>query len=110
MTVSTAISSAMSANMAIDVQGRTIESLCAKRGGRHARARPGPLEVESADSAVDVENFSDQPQPRTDARSHRRRIDLVERHAAGRCLRVVVAAIAGDGESPRHERGRQLPG
>src|SRR5436189_98874 len=37
MTVSTPMSTAMSANMAIDVQGRTIEPLCAKRGTGHRR-------------------------------------------------------------------------
>src|SRR4051812_1995660 len=107
MTVSTAMSAAMSANMAMDVQGRTINSLCAKRRGSHVRARPRPLEIEPADPAVDIQYLADERQAVTDARSHRGGIDLVERDAAGRHFGVVVAAIAGDVERPLHERVRQ---
>src|SRR4051812_48544459 len=100
MIVSTAISTAISANIAMDVQGRTMPSLCAKGGGRHVRARPGPLKIEAADPPVDVEDLADERQPGTHTRPHRRRIDFVERDAAGGDLGVVVAAIAFHGERP----------
>ena len=93
----------------MDVQGRTIKSLCAKRGGSDVRARPRPLEIEAADPAVDIQYFADERQAVTHALPHRRRIDLVERDAAGRHFRVVVAAVAGDVERPLHERMRQRP-
>src|SRR5262252_11205955 len=97
---------AMGANMAIDVQGRTTGPLCAKRTRGHPRARPGPLEIETADTSVDVENLSDEPQPPTHTRPHRRRIDFVHRDAARRCFGVVVAAIANHVQRPVDERMR----
>src|SRR6516162_7931058 len=100
MTVSTAMSTAMNANMAIDVPGRTIEPLCANGRGAYARARPRPLEVETANTAVDVEDLAHQKESRPDPRGHRGRIDLVERNASGRHLGVVVAARPLDGERP----------
>src|SRR6185312_17240307 len=103
MIVSTAMRTAMKANIAIDVQGR-IRSLCAKRAGGDARARPRPLKVEAADAAVDVEDLADEPQSRAHTRRHRRWIDLVERHAAGSGFRVVVAAVADDVQRPRGQR------
>src|SRR2546423_9877686 len=109
MIVSTAISTAISANMAIDVHGRTIPPLCAKRGSRHVAARPRPLKIEPPNAAVHVEDLADERQPRTDARLHRRWVDLVERHAAGRDLGVGVAAIAFDRKRPLDERMRQAP-
>src|SRR5215472_14196526 len=107
MTVSTAINTAMSANMAMDVHGRTIGPLCAKGRSRDPRARPGPLEIEPADAAVDVEDLPHERQPRTHPGLHRRWIDFVERHATGCRLGDVVAAIARDAERPLHERMRQ---
>src|SRR5207247_111796 len=74
------------------------------RSPRHARARPGPLKIEAADAAIDVENLSHQIQPCTDARLHRRRVDLAERYSTGRHLGVVIAACARDRERPRDER------
>src|SRR5258708_29286151 len=53
-----------------------------QRPAREMRARPGPLEVEAADSSVHVEDLADQGQSRTHARLHRRRIDLGEVDAA----------------------------
>jgi hypothetical protein len=64
------------------------------------RARPRPLKIESADAAVHVEHLADEIEPRADARLHRRRVDLVERHTAGRGLRVAVPAAAGDRQRP----------
>src|SRR5215831_12692852 len=109
MTVSTAMSTAMNANIAIDVVGRTIKSLCANGCGADARARPCPLEVETADPAVDVENLADQKESGPDPRRHRGRIDLVERHASSRHLGVVVAARALDGERPTDQRVDETP-
>src|SRR5436309_7286765 len=101
------MSSAMSANVAMDAHGRTIRPLCAKRRRGDVRARPRPLKVEAADAAVDVENLADERQPLTDSGTHRRRIDFVERDAARRNLGVVVATIAGNVEWPVHKRVRQ---
>jgi hypothetical protein len=62
------------------------------------------LEVEAADPSADVQHFADEVQARAPAGRHRRRIDLVEIHAAGGRLRVVVAAAAADVERPLDER------
>src|SRR5215813_3305155 len=94
MRVSTPINSAMSANMAMDVQGRTIDSLCAKGRSGDSSARPGPLKIEATDTPVDVENLPDERQPLAHPRTHRRRIDFVERDASSRRFGDVVAAIA----------------
>src|SRR5215471_14233307 len=109
MTVSTAMSTAINANMAIDVPGRTIEPLCANGRGAYARARPRPLEVEATDPAVDVEDFAHQKESRPDPRGHRGRIDLVERNASGGHLGIVIAARPFDGERPSDQRVHETP-
>src|SRR6185369_12623011 len=101
------MSTAMNANIAIDAAGRTIASLCAKARRAYARARPRPLEIEAADTSVDVENLAGEEQPGADARGHGRRIDLVERNSARRDLGVVVAARLLDGERPSDEGLRE---
>jgi len=69
MTVSTAMSTAMSANMAVDVQGRTSGLNYVPRADAATRApRPGPLKVEPADPAVHIQNLSDEEQTVTHTR------------------------------------------
>src|SRR4029078_12052607 len=78
---------------------------CGGGGG----AGPGRLKVETADAPVDVEDLADQEQSRTDARLHRRGIDLGEINAACRHFREVVAARVDDGQRPRRQRRRDAP-
>src|SRR5574342_13492 len=56
--------------------------------------RPGPLKVETADSAVTVENFPDQVETRHQARFNRAEVNLFERDSSGCHLGIVPAPIA----------------
>src|SRR5260370_891789 len=68
------------------------------RPPRRPPACPGPLEVEAADAAVDVEDLAAEVEVLATARFHSGQIDLLERDAACRHLGVVEAAVADDGE------------
>src|SRR5260370_31107781 len=65
---------------------------------RRPPARPGPLEVEAADAAVDVEDLAAEVEAFAETRFHRIQINLLQRHAAGGNLGVVEAAVANHGK------------
>src|SRR5438477_23345 len=62
---------------------RLADRRSAERPARDVAGRPGPLKVESADPAVDVEDLASQVQSATFPRRHRGWIDLIERNATG---------------------------
>ena len=66
-------------------------SVTGKRAGGDARAGPGPLKVEPADSPVHVEHLADQIQPGAPARGHGGRIDFLERHPS--CCRLGIVQM-----------------
>src|SRR5688572_27200584 len=58
---------------------------------RDRSARPGPLEIETADAAVDVENFSGEEKSGTDFRLHGPEIDFFKIDPAGGDFRFGIA-------------------
>src|SRR4051812_30252564 len=63
---------------------------------RQPPARPCPLEVESADAAVDVEDLAAEIEVGDDARFHRAHVHLIQRHTSRRDLGVLESAVAHD--------------
>ena len=69
--------------------------------------RPRPLEVEAAKPSVHVEDLPHQIEAGLAARLHRRRVDLVERNAAGRDFgKGVAAAVARRRAANRQARAQ----
>src|SRR5436190_19695136 len=75
--------------------GRSHHGACRGTAGDVAGG-PGPLEVEPADPAVTVENFSGEIEAVDFARFHRAEVDLRERDAAGCDFRIIPAAVGDD--------------
>src|SRR5437762_14183378 len=80
---------------------------CAHRTARDIPGRPGPLKIEASNPSVDIEHLADEVETGTDSRCQRRRIDLVERDAAGRGFCIVVATGRCNGERPFDERASE---
>src|SRR5262249_44145172 len=71
------------------------------------RRRPGPLKIEAAKPAVDVEHLADEVQVPAFAGFHRRAVDLVQRNAARSGFGVVVATAVAHAERYFAQRPRK---
>src|SRR5215831_9841728 len=74
----------------------------------HRPARPSPLEVESTEPPFDVEDLAAEKESGATSRLERARVHLVERHAAGGDLGLLVAERPVDAQRPRHEQLDEL--
>src|SRR5438105_4990650 len=61
-------------------------------------ASPGPLKVVAADFSIDVEDLAAQKQIWMHATAHRIQVDLRQRHASCRHLRIIEAAVTRNGK------------